>query len=91
MKRAGTVAVVSLLAALVNMPFLLVVVFWLTINFMSFGLFAPSNPTAIATLFVCALSVACAFFLILEMDRPFRGFIQISDAPLRETVELLGR
>ena len=73
------------------MPFLVVVVLWLTINFMSFGLFAPSNPTAFSTLFVCALSVAYAFFLILEMDRPFRGLIQISDAPLREAIEPLGR
>jgi len=98
MKRVGVVAVVVLRLLMVaqkgsavNMPFLVVVVFWLTINFMSFGLLAPSNPTAISTLLVCALSVACAFFLILELDRPFRGLIRISDAPLRETVELLGR
>jgi hypothetical protein len=75
----------------ISIPFLVVVVFWLAVNFVSFGLFAPPNPTAVATLFICAISVACAVFLILEMDQPFQGLIQISDAPLREALEHLGR
>jgi hypothetical protein len=75
----------------ISIPFLVVVVFWLTVNFVSFGLFAPPNATALVTLFVCAVSVACAIFLILEMDGPFQGLIQISDTPLREALERLGR
>jgi nitric oxide reductase large subunit len=66
-------------------------VFWLTIIFVSFGLFAPPNATVVATLFVCALSVSGAIFLVLEMDRPFSGLIQISDAPLRNALAHLGR
>jgi len=54
--------------------------------FISFGLFAPPNATVIAVLFVCALSVAGAIFLILELDRPFEGLIQISDTPLRSAL-----
>jgi hypothetical protein len=46
-------------------------------------MFAPRNATTIAALFVCALSVACAIFLILEMDSPFDGLIMISPDPLR--------
>jgi hypothetical protein len=46
------------------MPFLVVMVFWLAVIFASFGLFAPRNATAIANLFVCALSVSGAIFLI---------------------------
>lgn len=64
------------------MPFLVVLLFWLTISFASFGLFAPRNATVIAVLFVCALSVAGAVFLILEMDGPFEGLIKISPDPL---------
>jgi len=38
---------------------------------------------------VCALSVASAVFLILEMDQPFNGVISISDAPMRAALERL--
>jgi hypothetical protein len=74
----------------IPMPFLVVLVFWFTMIFITFGLFAPSNSTVIAVLFVCALSVAGAIFLILELDRPFEGLIQISDAPLRTALARLG-
>ena len=66
----------------IPMPFLVLLIFWVTIIFLSFGLFAPRNMTVIATLFLCALSVSGAIFLILELDRPFAGLIRISSAPL---------
>lgn len=72
-------------------PFLVVLVFWLTILFVSFSLFAPSNPTVIATLLVCALSVTGAIFLILELDQPFSGLIQISNDSLRDALAQLGQ
>jgi hypothetical protein len=75
----------------ISTPLLVVVVFWLTILFVSFGVFAKPNATVHVALFVCALSVAAAVFLILEMDRPFEGLIRISDAPLRDVVGRLGR
>ncbi len=74
----------------VSTALLAVVVFWLAIIFASFGLFAPPNATVMVTLFACALSVSCAIFLILEMDQPFDGFLQISSAPLREALAQLG-
>ena len=75
----------------ISTPFLVVVVFWLTIIFVSFGIFAPPNTTVAATLFICALSVSAAIFLILEMDKPFEGLIQISSAPLRAALTHLGQ
>ena len=75
----------------IPMPFLVLLVFWVTIIFLSFGLFAPANATVIATLFLCALSVSGAIFMILELDRPFGGLIQVSDAPLRNTIVHLGK
>jgi hypothetical protein len=74
-----------------SIPFLVVVVFWLTIIFVSFGIYAPPNATIVATLFVCALSVSGAILLVFELDRPFNGLIQISDAPLRRALDQLGR
>ena len=64
-------------------PFLVVLLFWLTLTFASFGLFAPRNTLVFAVLFVCALSVASAVFLILELDSPFRGVLTVSQEPFR--------
>jgi hypothetical protein len=75
----------------IPLPFLVVLVFWLTILFASFSLFAPPNVTVICTLLVCALSVSGAIFLILELDRPFEGLIQISSDPLRSALAQLGK
>jgi hypothetical protein len=74
----------------IPMPFLVVMVFWLAVIFASFGLFAPRNATVIATLFICARSVSGAIFLILELDGPFSGLLQISDAPLRNAMAHIG-
>jgi hypothetical protein len=75
----------------IPVPFLVILIFWVAVIFISFGLFAPPNATVIATLFVCALSVSGAIFLILELDRPFEGFIQMSSAPLRNALAHLGQ
>ena len=71
--------------------FLVIVVFWLSVIFASFGLFAPRNPTVVVVLVVCALSVAASMFLILEMDRPFSGMMKVSSAPFRFTLAHLGQ
>ena len=71
--------------------FLVLLIFWLTGLFITFGLFAPRNGTVLAVLLICALSVSSAIFLVLEMDRPLDGFIKASNAPLRKAVELIGK
>jgi len=75
----------------VSMPLLVILVLWLTAIFMSFGLFAPFNATAVSSLLIAALSVSCAIFLILEMYTPYTGFVQISSAPLRAAIAQLGQ
>jgi hypothetical protein len=75
----------------IPMPFLVLLIFWVTTIFLSFGLFAPPNATVIATLLLCSLSVSGAIFLILELDRPFAGVIQISSAPLSNAIAHLGQ
>jgi hypothetical protein len=71
--------------------FLVVLVLWLTILFLSFGLFAPRNATVVAALFIGACTMSAAIFLILEMNRPLDGFIKVSSAPVRKALEFLGR
>ena len=64
------------------MPILIIMTSWLAILFVSFGLFSPPNGTVVASLLLVALSVSAAIFLIMELDRPFDGAIQISSEPL---------
>ena len=68
-------------------PFFVVLVFWLVVLFVGFGLYARRNATVVAALFVGALTVAGAIFLILEMNRPYGGLMQLSSAPIRDALE----
>jgi hypothetical protein len=77
-------------AASVSVPMLVVLVLWLTVLFVSFGLLAPTNGTVVATLLVAALSVSGAIFLILEMYSPYSGVMQISSQPLSGALANLG-
>jgi len=71
--------------------FLAVLVFWLGLLFVTFGLLAPTNATVIGLLFACALLVAAAVFLIVDMAHPYIGIIHVSDAPLRTALGQLGQ
>ena len=75
----------------ISTPFLVVLVAWLSIIFAGFGLFARRNATVVTTLFVCALSVSAALFMILELDTPLNGLIRVSSAPLRNALAHLGQ
>jgi hypothetical protein len=68
------------------MPFLVVLVFWIAIIFVSFSLFAQTTPMVIGELLVFALSVTGAIYLILELSQPFGGLMQIRSDPLREAL-----
>jgi len=70
-------------------PLLIMVVVWLAIISLSFGLFAPTNKTVVITMIVVSLLVSSALFLILELDRPFDGVIQISSTPMHNAVSNL--
>jgi hypothetical protein len=70
---------------------LLVLVFWFTTIFFSFGIFAPTNATVIAILFLSALSISLAIFLIVELNRPFEGLLRMPSDPLRIALEHLGQ
>jgi hypothetical protein len=52
---------------------LAILVFWLFLLFISYGLFAPWNRTALVVLAVGACAVSAAVFLVLELNRPFEA------------------
>lgn len=67
-------------------PLIALLVAWLTLIFASFGFRAPLNATVIGTFVVSAALVAAAIYLIIDMDQPFSGPIQISPAPLQRAL-----
>jgi hypothetical protein len=74
----------------IPIPFLAILIFWLTVIFASFSLFANNNATTIAALCIFALSASASIFLILELSQPFTGLMMISDGPLRNALAPLG-
>jgi hypothetical protein len=70
---------------------LLILVFWLTLLFVSFGLSAPPNGTALTVLSVGACAVSAAIFLVLELNRPLDGIVKISSTPLLNALQHLGQ
>jgi hypothetical protein len=75
----------------VPLVFLVVLTFWLSILFGTFGLFAPRNATVIAALVLCAVAVSGSTFLILAMHQPFEGLMKISPAPMHYPLSQLGQ
>jgi hypothetical protein len=67
-------------------PYLAVLIAWLAVVFVSFGMIAPSNATVIAVLLICALSAAGSILLIVDLDQPFSGLIQLSLDPLKNAL-----
>ncbi|MGD9922203.1 MAG: DUF4239 domain-containing protein [Pseudorhodoplanes sp.] len=75
----------------IPMPFLAILIFWLTMIFASFSLFARPGPLVIGTLALFALSATGAIYLILELGQPFTGLLKIPNAPMAHALEALPR
>ncbi|WP_348640640.1 hypothetical protein [Mesorhizobium sp. B1-1-5] len=67
-------------------PLIVLLVAWLTLIFASFGFRAPRNGTVVFTCLVSGALVAAAVYLIVDMDSPFSGPIQVSPAPLQRAL-----
>jgi hypothetical protein len=74
----------------VQWPLLVVLVFWVSVLFLGFGLLARFNVTVAVALTLGALSVASAIFMMLELSDPYGGLMRISDAPLRAALAQMG-
>lgn len=91
MLRSRWLVYLSSESSLVPAPFLVILVFWLTVIFTSFGLLAPRNGTVLVVLGLCAVTVSSAIFLILELDGPFHGVVKVSPESLYYAEARLGR
>jgi hypothetical protein len=68
-------------------PFLVVVIFWVGMLFLSYAIFAPRNATVVAAIVVAAISVSVAVNLIFDMDRPFSGFIRVAPTAMQQALD----
>jgi len=71
--------------------FLVVLVFWLSILFMSFSLLAQHNLTSTLALLISGASISAALFLVIEMSHPFEGIIKVSAAPLLKALAVMAK
>ena len=78
-------------AGTISTPLLAVLVFWLCVIFLGWGLFAPRHAMMMSALFTFAWCATLAIFLILELDSPFEGWVRVSDAPMRAALTQLSR
>ncbi len=70
----------------ISWPFLSMLVLWLMLAFLTFGLTSPRNSLVYAAVLFCALSVSSALYVIIYMDTPLGGYIVISTQPLRDAL-----
>jgi len=75
----------------ISTPMLIILVSWLVVIFFAFSVIAPPNATTTIALVASAFSVACAIFLILELDQPFGGLIHIPSEPLINVMNHLAK
>jgi hypothetical protein len=59
--------------------------------FFGFSVVAPPNATTTLALVAAAFSVACAVFLILELDHPFGGVVRIPSEPMINVLNNLAK
>ncbi|WP_243373697.1 hypothetical protein [Microvirga solisilvae] len=71
----------------IPMPLIIVVIAWLVLIFASFGYRSPRNAVVIGTLIAAAFLISASLCLILDMDNPSSGLIQVSDMPLQRVLE----
>jgi hypothetical protein len=72
-------------------PLAVILLCWLVVLFVGFGLFAPLNATVIGALGIGAFSVSAAMLLMLSMSHPYGGLMGVSDRPLRLAVAQIGQ
>lgn len=72
-------------------PLMLMVVAWLVLIFATFGFRAPRNAVVVTCFIAAAALIGGAIYLIVDMDAPFDGPIQVSPAPLQRALTEMRR
>ncbi len=72
-------------------PLIILIIFLLNIIFANFGFRAPHNAVVMATFLLAALLISATLFLIVEMDTPTSGMIEVSNASFQRALVQLQR
>jgi hypothetical protein len=68
-------------------PFFGVLVFWLIVIFLCFGLSAPFNHLSFTVTGRSALALASALFVIMDLYTPYTGLFTVSNLPARRALQ----
>lgn len=69
--------------------FLVLLAFWLALLFASFALIGSQNRISSVFLVCCALAVAGAIGMVLELENGIDGIVKVSPAPMRQALKTL--
>lgn len=75
----------------VSYPLILIVAGWCATLFLGYALTTKSHPMTILPVIVGACAVATAFYLILDLSRPYSGIFNVSPAPLEQVLAVMGK
>ena len=75
----------------VSYPLILIVAGWCATLFLGYALTTKSHPMTMAPVVVGACAVATAFYLILDLSRPYSGIFNVSPAPLEQVLAVMGK
>lgn len=70
----------------VSSLFLTILMFWLVAVFLIFGISSPRHGLTYFAIVLSAIAVSSALYLILDLDTPVGGFIEVSSHPLRDAL-----
>jgi hypothetical protein len=68
-------------------PFFIMLVFWLMVIFLCFGLSAPFNHLSFMVTALSGLALASALFVIIDLYTPFTGIFTVSSLPPRQGLQ----
>lgn len=69
--------------------FLRVLVFWLMIIFICFGLRAPASSIAVIMIGLSATTLSSMLFTVVDMVNPYDGIYDISSSPMRDVLGVM--
>jgi hypothetical protein len=73
----------------ISTPFYWLLVGWLAIVFLNFGLLSPRNGLVFVSIILCALALSSAMFTIDDLDHPYAGAFYVSSAQMRRAMETM--
>ena len=79
--------IVSASMGTLSTPFFAMLVFWMLVIYLCFGVSAPLNHINAMALFLGALALTSALFVIIDLNTPFSGVFAVDSAPLRSALD----